>query len=444
VEYWPGSLCVNAGLGENGPMVDAHGSLEIGVVGAGTAGSAAAILLARAGHAVTVFERIEDPKPVGAGITLQPTGQAALQRLGLLEPVAARAAPIDRLTCVRSSGKPMVDLPYAVIDPGLRGLGTHRGNLFETLFAATRESGATVRCGAHVATTALDDKGRWLVLATGERCGPFDLVIAADGGVCELHSAARKVKSTAYPWGALWVVAEDPGFSAERRIWQVVEGAHTMLGFLPTGMAPGRETSVVSMFWSIRADRVDAWRAAGLPAWRDRILRLEPRAEPILDTLHDLESVLFARYRDVAMWPWHAERIVFIGDAAHATSPQLGQGANLALIDAVALADAIAAHATGPETVARALAAYSTGRKRHLGFYQFMTRFLTPFFQSDSRLLAWIRDRTFPHSRWFGPLRRQMTQTMVGVGRGFLRRPMPIRELPRLSDRHPATSISQA
>src|SRR4051812_31442322 len=76
-------------------------ALRIGVVGAGTAGAAAAILLARAGHAVTLFERVATPGPVGAGITLQPTGQAVLARLGLLEPIVARATRLDGLLCRR-------------------------------------------------------------------------------------------------------------------------------------------------------------------------------------------------------------------------------------------------------------------------------------------------------------------------------------------------------
>ncbi len=403
------------------------GPFQIAVVGAGTAGAASAALLARAGHAVTVFERVPDPRPVGAGILLQPTGQVVLARLGVLGDVVARSSPVDRLTAVRRGGRPLVDLLYRDVHPRLLGFGVHRGVLFETLLAAARAAGADVRCGVAIAATDLDRGGRWLVDAQGGRHGPYELVIVADGSSSGLHAAARRVRARTYPWGALWLVADDPGFAEDRRLYQIVDGAHTLFGLLPTGLDPERGVPIVSLFWSLRADRLDAWRAAGLPAWRDSVLRLEPRAAPILDSIGDLDRVLFARYRDVRMWPWHGDRIVFVGDAAHATSPQLGQGANLALVDASTLADALAA---GPG-LERALAAYSAARRRHLAYYQLATRALTPLFQSDSRVLAWIRDLVFPISRRLGYLRRRMTRTMAGIERGLLRRPMSAAELLR-------------
>jgi len=243
--------------------------LSIGVVGAGTAGAAAATLLAAAGHTVTVLERVADPQPIGAGITLQPTGQVALARIGALDAVHAAGARIDQLVCARRGGKYLVHLPYSVIDPRLYGLGIHRGVLFQTLFTAARAAGATIECGVAVVKSELTANGRALVDDRGRRHGPFDLVIAADGSVSELHSDAPRVKSTAYPWGALWLVVKDTKFTAERTLHQTVDGARQMLGFLPTGKAPGSDTNVLSMFYSLRADRVDAWRGAGLSAWRD-------------------------------------------------------------------------------------------------------------------------------------------------------------------------------
>ncbi|MCX5748334.1 MAG: NAD(P)/FAD-dependent oxidoreductase, partial [Proteobacteria bacterium] len=297
----------------------------------------------------------------------------------------------------------------------------------QTLHAALVASPAKLRCGVAITGTVLASDGRWLVDADGERVGPFDLVIAADGSVCELHAAATHVTSTPYRWGALWLVREDPDeyFTNQRAIHQIVDGPRHMLGLLPTGKGPTGDRHLVSLFWSIRADRVDAWRAAGLAKWRDTILAFEPRAEAMLDTLDDLDPVVFTQYRDVAMWPWHAERIVFLGDAAHATSPQLGQGANLALIDAVTFADCVAAEPDVP----RALAAYTAARRRHLNYYQFATRALTPFFQSDARVLGWLRDATFPLCKWVSPLRRRMVRTMLGIDRGILRPPIPLAEI---------------
>jgi hypothetical protein len=56
---------------------------------------------------------------------------------------------------------------------------------------------------------------------------------------------------------------------------------------------------------------------------------------------------------------------------------------------------------------------------------------LTPLFQSDSRVVAWLRDRLFPVSRWFGPLRRRMVRTMIGIDRGIIRRPISLTEITR-------------
>ncbi|TMQ27817.1 MAG: FAD-dependent monooxygenase [Deltaproteobacteria bacterium] len=412
---------------------DQVGSHRIAVVGAGTAGAAAAILLARAGHAVALFERVAVPGPVGAGITLQPTGQAVLARLGLLDAIAARATRVDGLVCRRPDGRAVVDLRYADVDPGLFGYGLHRGVLFEALLAAARaEPRIALHCGVAIVSTELEAGARWLVDDGGARRGPFDAVVAADGSVSELHaSGGVPVRARPYPWGALWFVAVDRGntLTADRRVVQVVDGPRRMFGLLPTGRAPRGDDLVVSVFWSIRADRVAAFRARGLAAWRAEALALDPRTAPILDQITDLAELAFTQYRDVRMPRWHGERIVFIGDAAHATSPQLGQGANLALWDAMCLADAFADRGD----VAAALAAYTAARRRHLNYYQLATRALTPLFQGDSRVLGWLRDAIFPASRWLAPVRRRMVRTMAGLDRGIVRRAIGLDELRRLA-----------
>jgi 2-polyprenyl-6-methoxyphenol hydroxylase-like FAD-dependent oxidoreductase len=417
-------------------------SHRIAVVGAGTAGASASILLARAGHTVALFERVAVPGPVGAGITLQPTGQAVLARLGLLHQITARATRVDGLLCRRADGRAIVDLRYADLDPDLHGLGLHRGVLFESLLAAVRaEPRIALHRGVAIASTELADGARWLTDDAAIRHGPFDVVVAAAGSVSELHaSAGVPVRARPYPWGALWFVATDRGntLTADRRVVQVVDGPRRMFGLLPTGRAPHGDDLVVSVFWSIRADRVAAFRARGLAAWRAEALALDPRTGPILDQIRSIDQLAFTQYRDVRMRRWHGERIVFIGDAAHATSPQLGQGANLALWDAMCLADALADRSD----VSAALAAYTATRRRHLNYYQLATRALTPLFQSDSRALGWLRDLAFPTSRWFPPLRRRMVRTMAGLDRGILRSAISLDDLRRLA--LPARAVAAA
>ena len=142
--------------------------LDVGVVGCGTAGAAASLFLARAGHRVTVYEAVPEPTAVGAGIMLQPTGMRVLERLGLLEPVLARGARVDRLHCVTRERRDVIDLRYGDEHPGAYGLGLHRGVLFHVLFdAVTREPGVTLRCGEAVEELARSDEN--VVAAEGLR-----------------------------------------------------------------------------------------------------------------------------------------------------------------------------------------------------------------------------------------------------------------------------------
>jgi 2-polyprenyl-6-methoxyphenol hydroxylase-like FAD-dependent oxidoreductase len=86
--------------------------LRIGIIGCGIAGQAAAIALARDGHDVTVFERFAEAKPVGAGLLLQPSGQLALERLGILDRVKQWGAPVKRLYGRTTGGRTIMDLRY--------------------------------------------------------------------------------------------------------------------------------------------------------------------------------------------------------------------------------------------------------------------------------------------------------------------------------------------
>ena len=116
--------------------------LDIAIAGAGPAGLAAALFLKRAGHRVALFERFEQPAPVGSGLILQPTGLTVLDALGLLDGIKALGSRIDRLHGADArSGRTVLDVRYGTQRGGRFGLAVHRAALFGVLHAAAVAEG---------------------------------------------------------------------------------------------------------------------------------------------------------------------------------------------------------------------------------------------------------------------------------------------------------------
>jgi 2-polyprenyl-6-methoxyphenol hydroxylase-like FAD-dependent oxidoreductase len=400
------------------------GSQAIAVVGGGTAGAASALFLARAGHRVTLFERVPDPSAVGAGILLQPTGMLVLNRLGLLDEVASHCAPIEKLYGTKgiSAKESMVlDVHYRHYAPNSFGLGLHRGVLFSALWHALAGAGVDVRSGVDVHDIA-QTADQAQLYGTGAELGSYDCVIIADGSRSKLRGKlAIPVSVKPYPWGALWAMLPDDG-TTPKTLRQWFCNAHQMLGLMPTGFGwQQKQAPLLSFFWSLHQNDLAPWRDGGLDQWKKTVLALAPISS-VLDHIKDPAQLTFASYADIAMPFWHDRRVVCIGDCAHATSPQLGQGANLALVDAMTLAQCIAEQGDIPSS----LAAYSKQRKAHLRYYQNASRLLTPLFQSHSRVGSGLRDLFLGAICRAPYTRRQMSLTLSGTKAGWIHGSLPV------------------
>lgn len=388
---------------------------DIAVAGCGPAGLAAALLFERAGHRVTLVERFAAPQPVGSGLILQPTGLAVLRELGLAAAMSARGSRIERLYGLgAASGSVVLDVRYAALGPAAFGLGVHRGSLFETLFVAVTARGTiAIETGCEVIDAEPGSDGRTtLLLQGGRRLGPFDLVVDGLGTRSPLLGRAlRPARQRPLGYGAIWAnVPLADGFDAHA-LEQRYRGASVMVGVLPIGRAPGAGATLASFFWSLKPESHAGWKARGLNAWKEEVLRHWPQTGPLLDHLNDADQLLLATYRHHTLPVPAGPGIAFIGDSAHSTSPQLGQGANMALLDAFALASAVEEEGD----IGSALQRYARLRRSHVRLYQAASRLFTPFYQSDSRLLPLIRDRLVPPLAQLPGIDRQLALLVAGL-----------------------------
>lgn len=388
--------------------------LRIAIVGYGTAGQACAALLARDGHTVDVFEQAPVLGPAGAGLLLQPTGLEVLWRMGLLGDALKHGAIIRRLHGQNEHGRAVMDMRYADLDARLFGLGMQRGTLFALLRSAWADADS-VRCGRRI--VSVDYDSGFVRDGHGETYGPYDLVIAADGSASLLRAAIGGAQlDRQYPWAALWCLCPADDWQPIDELRQRYVAARKMIGLLPVGTRPDDPEPKLSFFWSLPAERIGAWEAIGLQMWKRELAALWPEILPRLARVTDCAHLARASYRDAVLPQWQRGRLVLVGDAAHAMSPQLGQGVNMALMDAQALCDALRESRGLPAALQR----YERERRGHTGIYQFWSRWLTPVFQSDLDRVAALRDMfLLPLGRLPGG-RGNMLRVLSGTQRGWL------------------------
>lgn len=321
--------------------------VDVVVVGAGIGGTAAALLLARAGASVSLLERTAAPVAAGAGILLQPNGLAVLGGLGLAEPLEDAGHRMSASTVRGQGGSPIATLAVPDFGAGLdHVLAVRRELLHDVLLAAVAGAPAIdCRFGATVHETRTDGSVdlHWL-----DRYSTIDadLVVGADG-----------IGSTVRAGGSFGVRADRPAADAYlrgmvSRDGTEIEGEYwTALGLF--GGAP-IDAKTCYFYGSAAAAPVATAIAAGdLAACRAAWAHELPLAGELLGRLSSFAELLVNCAERVTCRSWHDGRLVLLGDAAHAMAPTLGQGANSALVDAAVLTAELTAAGSVPEALER-------------------------------------------------------------------------------------------
>ncbi len=319
-------------------------SLRVIVVGGAIGGCTTALLLARAGAHVTVVERVAHPRAVGAGIAIAANGQAVLDGLGLA-PALEHAPLVRNGRVVDGRGRVLLEPMQAM--PPMRML--RRATLSTVLLdAIAAEPRITARFGSEVLAVNADGHLR-ARSPEGEIELSADLIVAADGA----HSAVR----AALDFGAR--VSE--------------EGIPYVRALVPAGLAREEEAwTAAGIFGSFAVDHGtyvyasagttplrSAVAARDLEAFRDAWARAYPAARALLVPLKRWDELLLNTVVQVHCARWSVGRVTLLGDAAHAMAPNLGQGANSAMVDAAVLVESLRRHDDLPD----ALRAYEARRR---------------------------------------------------------------------------------
>ncbi|RZF52994.1 FAD-dependent monooxygenase [Acinetobacter halotolerans] len=401
------------------------------IIGAGTAGLATAILLAREGNQVTIFEQVDELSPVGAGLLLQPAGLAVFEHLGVLEHALQLGAKVTGLEGQLPNKRLLVNSHYQQAAPKLYGLGIHRATLCHVLTQKLAEYSNQVTWRMNHSIERIEERQNEVRLFGSSRqhniddC--FDAVLIANGARSQLRPKQWVKVDQAYPWGAAWSIVPECLTLNPEILHQFYDRSKIMMGVLPTGAIPSApQQRLSSVFWSLPTPQLQSFLKdeQAKQQWLQQVSDRWPDvAEWLKQIVYDEQiqpQWLSAQYRDVVMSQYGQGRIGVIGDAAHAMSPQLGQGANMALLDAWAFSQSVQRTKKNQQIDwAMLWQHYHQHRHSSTQFYQFLSRLLTPLYQSNHWWASGLRDLTFPWMYQIPYFRKEMAMTISGLKTGL-------------------------
>lgn len=323
-------------------------NLKIAVIGAGYGGAAAAKALSLLGADVKVYEQAPQMGEVGAGIGLRPATMARFRQWGIYDAIAKVSSASDYFEILTATGDPIMKDTWPESGDEKQTYLIHRRDFIEALLSVLPEG--MVQLGHRLET--IEDKGGHSVLtfANGETV-EADLVVGADG----IKSVVREQLFS----------DKGPVFSGEHAYRVVIsaDDAHGMVVDDNLRMYMGRGTKVYllplrhrnQMSFDITALNPDGTWAPAIT--KEELLKtVEGFDERIVGIARglDMDTVNIRAVYDIdPVDTWHTDSVVLMGDAAHSMLHHQGQGANSAIEDAGALADALAMAGSVKEALAR-------------------------------------------------------------------------------------------
>jgi 2-polyprenyl-6-methoxyphenol hydroxylase-like FAD-dependent oxidoreductase len=327
-------------------------NLSILVIGGGIGGLTAAIALGRDGHHVTVIEKDPNWAVYGVGIIQQANVIRAARQLGILDDYVAAGFGFNAVEVFLPSGQCVAKVPTPrLVDDAPSNLGIGRRALHKVLGTRAKSAGADVRLG--VTAQALHDDGKGVDAQFSDgKTGRYDLVIGADG----YNSQTR---------GMIFPQAPKPQFTGQA-VWRynfVKPPELTCLrvyeGPIGYGLVPLSDTLMYMYVTTPEPNNPKYPMEQLAAAMRSKLTVVPADIAQLREQITDNSAVVYRPLEWLFLeGAWHKGRVALIGDAAHATTPHLGQGAGMAIEDSIVIAEELAAK----ESIEAALQAWHDRR----------------------------------------------------------------------------------
>jgi 2-polyprenyl-6-methoxyphenol hydroxylase-like FAD-dependent oxidoreductase len=378
---------------------------RIAIVGAGPAGLTAAITAAHFGLMTTVFDGAEDFTRVGGGIVIHSNGLRVLERLGLLESFKPLIFPCRKLV-LELGGQYEIVSDYGELPIPHNYLAiVLRYQLQEHLLTSARKVAPILFAHRCTYAEARQAHAR-LEFANGARA-EFEVVIGADGAHSQVRqslgvSVVKKAAGAAYLRGVTELPSHPP---VVREIWGS-DGRRFGIAPLTEGRTYFYCSAPRGQWHEVLSQRLGAW----IDTWN-------PYGELVRSALHrvpDWNAVNYDEPEDVRLKRWYSPPVFLIGDAAHAMTPNYGQGANAAMVDAVVLLTLLARSLQNGSSLAEVGREYESIRRQFVDQTQTAAWRLGVVAQWRSPLARSLRDRTIRFLSKLRPLSRTDLLLLAG------------------------------